>query len=176
MATLYRKTAKGQTEIETRVHRLLPRLRTALILVDGKRNEAELRKLVPADADEALRTLLADAFIEAVEVADKPAARAAPAPAAAPAATPAGDPARDGEPSRPAIDPKAFEQHRRSAVRTVNDALGPVGEVVAIKLEKSRTWSELTPALQLAQRSIANVKGDAAAAEFGRRYIDTLPV
>jgi hypothetical protein len=173
MATLYRKTAKGQTEIETRAHRLLPRLRTALILVDGKRNEAELRKLVPGDADEAFRALLADGFIEAFETApEKPAVR----PGASPAATPSGDAARDGEPSRPGIDPKAFEQHRRSAVRAINDALGPVGEVVAIKLEKCRTWSELAPALQVAQRSVANMKGEAAAAEFARRWIDTLPV
>jgi hypothetical protein len=169
MATLYRKTAKGQTEIETRTHRLLPRLRTALILVDGKRNEAELRKLVPGDADEAFRVLLSDGFIETFEAApERPALR--------PTLTPAGDPARDGEPSRPGIDPKAFEQHRRSAVRALNEALGPMGEGVAIKLEKCRTWSELGPALQLAQRSIANVQGDSAAADFGRRYVDTLPV
>jgi WD40 repeat protein len=37
MPTIYRKTAKGQSEIETRVHRLAPRFRSLLILVDGRR-------------------------------------------------------------------------------------------------------------------------------------------
>jgi hypothetical protein len=166
MATLYRKTAKGQTEIETRVHRLLPRLRTALILIDGRRGDAELRKLVPGDCDEALRALLADGFIEAFEGA--PERTAAPRPAAVPPA--------EAEPSRPSFDPKAFEQHRRNAVRALNEALGPLGESVAVKLEKCRTWSELAPALQLAQRSIANAQGNAAAAEFGRRFVETVPV
>ena len=36
MSTVYRKTAKGQAEIDTRAYRLLPRLRQALILVDGR--------------------------------------------------------------------------------------------------------------------------------------------
>ena len=39
MATVYRKTDKGRNEIETRANRLLPRLRSALIVVDGQRND-----------------------------------------------------------------------------------------------------------------------------------------
>ena len=44
MATIYSKTADGQNEIETRARRLSPRARSTLILVDGKRSEAELGK------------------------------------------------------------------------------------------------------------------------------------
>ena len=36
MATIYRKTAKGVREIETRATKLAPRFRSLLILVDGK--------------------------------------------------------------------------------------------------------------------------------------------
>ncbi len=46
MATIYRKTAKGHSEIETRAHRLAPRLRSALIMVDGRRSDDEVRKLI----------------------------------------------------------------------------------------------------------------------------------
>ncbi len=41
MAIVYRMTAKGVAEIETQAHRLLPRLRSALILVDGKKSDGE---------------------------------------------------------------------------------------------------------------------------------------
>ncbi len=46
MATIYIKTADGQNEIETRARRLTPRARSTLILVDGKRSDSELAKLV----------------------------------------------------------------------------------------------------------------------------------
>ena len=36
MSTIFRKTAKGTSEVETRANRLPPRLRAALILVDGR--------------------------------------------------------------------------------------------------------------------------------------------
>jgi hypothetical protein len=164
MVTLYRKTAKGQTEIETRVHRLSPRLRTALILVDGRRADDELRKLVPGDADEAFRTLLADGFIEEAGPAPE---RAASRSAAAPAAV--------SKPAAPAADPKAFDNHRRGAVRMLNEHAGPLAETVAIRIEKCRTWDDLLPALQMAQRTIANTAGAAAATEFGQKFIDTRP-
>ena len=65
MATIYRKTEKGRLEIDTRAHRLTPRLRAALILVDGQRSQAELAKLVPPNAA-LFDTLVADGFIEQV--------------------------------------------------------------------------------------------------------------
>ena len=56
MPLIYRKTAKGLSEIETRANRLPPRLRSALIVVDGKRNLAELRPLI-LQPDETLAAL-----------------------------------------------------------------------------------------------------------------------
>jgi hypothetical protein len=170
MATLYRKTAKGQTEIETRAHRLLPRLRTALILVDGRRDDSELRKLIPGDPDETVKSLLEGGFIEAAGTMPEKPVRLAPAPNAA--ASPAGP---SSQPGALAIDPKAFEQHRRGAVRMLNDKAGPMAESVAVKIEKCRNWNELLPALQLAQRAIANAAGSAAAAEFASKFIETPP-
>lgn len=66
MATTYRKTAKGQAEIETRVNRLAQRLRMALIMVDGRRSDEELARLIPAEAIEVLSILLEAGYIEAV--------------------------------------------------------------------------------------------------------------
>ena len=216
MATVYRKTAKGQQEIETRANRLLPRMRTALILVDGRRDDDELRKLVPGDPDDALRQLLEGGYVEPVEAPQRPAGRAGAASRPGGLTQPGGftmpggltqpggltmpgaltqpggstlpsgltQPAGLTQPgglSRPAglagpgSDPKAFEAHRRAAVRMLNEKAGPMAEAVAVKLEKCRDWNELLPALQLAQRALGNVAGSSAAKEFGRRFIESPP-
>ncbi len=64
MSMLYRKTPKAAAEIATRANQLAPRLRAALIVVDGKRSEAELFKLIPGQAVETLLTLLEAGYIE----------------------------------------------------------------------------------------------------------------
>ena len=66
MATLYRKTEKGSAEITTRANRLVPRLRAALIVVDGKRSLDELCKLIPGRPEETLLTLEEAGYIEKV--------------------------------------------------------------------------------------------------------------
>jgi hypothetical protein len=68
MPTLYRKTEKGSAEIATRINRLVPRLRGALILVDGRRSDIELCRMIPGQGDELLLTLLEAGYIEMVGV------------------------------------------------------------------------------------------------------------
>ena len=63
MAT-YRKTAKGLAEISTRANKLPPRVRTALILVDGRRTDFELSTMLATEADATLRWLSDSGFIE----------------------------------------------------------------------------------------------------------------
>ena len=65
MATIYAKTADGQNEIETRARRITPRARSLLILIDGKRHDEELAKLVQ-QFDETLALLLEGGLVEAV--------------------------------------------------------------------------------------------------------------
>ena len=73
MATIYRKTAKGQSEIETRALKLAPRFRSLLILVDGRRSDRELTTLLPQAGDEALAALAQAGLIEAIGLtADTP--------------------------------------------------------------------------------------------------------
>jgi len=160
MTTTYRKTAEGQSEIETRSHHLVPRLRTALIMVDGKRSDEELRKLIGPQADETLKGLLEQGLIEAVVIT-------APAkPAAKPAAT-AGAPA--------ASAPRSFESLRRDAVHELTELVGPLGELVAIKMEAARSAEELRPLIDLAASVIQNTRGSAAALEYTRRFLLTPP-
>jgi hypothetical protein len=153
MATVYRKTAKGFSEIETRAHRLAPRTRSTLILVDGRRSGDALLPLVGPEAPQMLAALLELGFIE--EVAP------APAPAQAPPAATAATPPAHGA---------AFERLRREAVRTLTDLIGPVAEPLAVRMERARTAEELRPLLALAQQSIANTRGRQAAADYAARY------
>ena len=163
MSTVYRKTAKGIAEIETRAHRLVPRLRSALILVDGRKTDAELTQMILNDPAGTLASLLADGFIEVLAtLAERPPERPPerkPAPGAAPG--------RDGPSSK-----ASFEALRRDAVRHLNDQMGPAAETVAIKIERANSMPELQPLLAQAAQVLRNVRGAAAAAAFTARFID----
>lgn len=165
MTTVYRKSPKGQQEVETRAHRLGPRLRTALILVDGRRSDADLRALIQTDADATLQTLLEGGFIEVVATAAAPAV--APAPALAPRATPA-----PAAPVAPAASAAALTERRRQAVRFLTDNLGPMAEDIALRIEKARNPAELRTELELGRTVLARARGGATAARFAAQFID----
>jgi hypothetical protein len=157
MPLIYRKTAKGHTEIETRAHRLPPRLRSALILVDGRRDVNDLKPLITQQAEEALSSLAEQGFIEAVGSSTRsasPAPASAPAPAAATASKGGND----------------FDSTRRAAVRELNDQLGPAAENLSIKMEKARNLVELMPLLVQGAQSIAAMRGRSAAEAFAKRF------
>ncbi|MES2832155.1 MAG: hypothetical protein V4695_09195 [Pseudomonadota bacterium] len=67
--TIFDKTAKGREEIATRQHHIAPRLRTLLLLVDGKRDVVELMaKVAGLGLDKnALDELLKGEFIQQAE-------------------------------------------------------------------------------------------------------------
>jgi hypothetical protein len=155
MAAVYKKTAKGQSEIETRANRLVPRLRSALILVDGRRTDEELRTLIPAQADEALAVLEDQGYIELIAQAPPAASRAKPA---APAQS---DP----------LSPARLDETRRLAVRFLTDQLGPAAEPLAIKIERSKDWAELTTQLEMAEHFLRAGRGVALAQEFADKFL-----
>jgi hypothetical protein len=161
MPLIYRKTAKGLTEIETRAHRLPPRLRSALILVDGRRDVNDLKPLITQQAEETLSSLAEQGFIEAV---GETARSAPPPPAAAPAPAPA--PAA----ASTAAAGNDFDSTRRAAVRELNDQLGPAAEGLSIKMEKARNLGELMPLLVQGAQSIAAMRGRSAGEAFAKRF------
>jgi hypothetical protein len=172
MATIYRKTAKGHSEIETRAHRLSPRQRSALIMIDGRRSDDDVRKLIPQQADETLRLLDEQGFIEIIGITqDLPAPRAIPVAVPAPAvqvAPPVTAPA-----AAPAAPPRDFAATRAQAVRLFTDMVGPMAESLAIKMERARSPDELRTLVQTAQRIIGNTRGGQAAADYGTRFLDS---
>ena len=160
MRTIYRKTAKGVTEIETRALRLPPRLRSALILVDGKRNDEELSAMILSEPAATLVGLLNDGFIEILTTLAEPAPRPAKPAAAAEAAPAAG-----------ASAPRSFEGLRRDAGRDLSAQLGPLANDVSIKIERAKSMPELQPLLVQGAQMLQRLKGTAAAEAFAVRFI-----
>jgi hypothetical protein len=151
MAIIYRKTDLGQAEIATRALKLPPRLRQALIVVDGKRDLEELRKLMPPPAEEVLQSLLELDCIE-------PATPAAPSPVAAPVAA--------APPPAVAAIVLTVPETRQRAVRWLSNALGPYADPLNLRIEKVKTPEGMRPALVLAASFVRQQLGAARAAEF----------
>lgn len=155
MPTIYRKTAKGQLEIETRALKLAPRFRSLLIMVDGRRSDDELVQLMPQLAPGGIEALAQSGLIEAIGVVAEPAARA-PAPAPAPAPVP------------PTRSPN-FESRRKEAVRALLDLVGPGGETTALKLERAKDDAELAALIGAAEDLILRMRGRGVADSFAQR-------
>ncbi len=163
MSTIFRKTAKGQAEIETRAHRLPPRLRGALILVDGHRSETDLAKLIPLDPETTLATLLAEGFIDVFAIlAQRPSLTSVDVPLPGPDSGPV--------PLSPAAEPP-IESIKRDTVRFLNDKLGPTAESLAIRIERSKTMTELMPLLAQATQTLRSFGGAAVSEEFVARFM-----
>jgi serine/threonine protein kinase HipA of HipAB toxin-antitoxin module len=59
-----------------------------------------------------------------------------------------------------------FVTRKREAARILTNSVGPVGEPLALQIEKAKEERTLRPLLVLARDSIRNVRGVAAAQSF----------
>jgi hypothetical protein len=168
---VYQKTSKGSEAIATRQHGLTPKMRSLLILVDGKRNVDDLRKLsgVNGDAEQFLGELLESGCIaRAASAAPAPRATSPAAPATAkPSAAPSG-----------AAAPAAatLADARRQAVRKLTDMLGPFADDACMRIEATRTAEEFLAALARAEEMLRQGRGSAAAAAFAAHMTAYRPV
>jgi hypothetical protein len=156
---VYRKSAKGTEAIATRQHGLVPKLRSVLILVDGKRGFEELVRLsqILGDTEELLGQLLDQGFIEPVAGPSPAPAAAAPAPLAAPASAPA--PLAAGPPIK-LIDAQRFVSRR------LTDLLGPNADDLCLRIEAARNLKEFQAAVGRAEGILRQYKSAHTAAEF----------
>ena len=115
----FTKTEKGQDEIRNRTHRLNPKLRQMLVLVDGSKPIGELVAAAASLGGDAtvLELLVRDGFIAPI---DGPAAAAAPARPSAPPAPPAvpAAAARPAAAPAPAPDDPAKVSAAKMAMRS----------------------------------------------------------
>lgn len=182
--TLFGKTAAGREALTSRPAGLGPRLRSLLIMVDGKRNLAEFEKLAGSleQAANSLNELMAGGWVEIVGADGLPKAVAA-VPAAAPVEVPATAPFQP-EVSQPVpVNPPAaapaamlpFSEARRQVVRFINDQLGPMGETLAIRAEGCKTPADLQAALPRIRDGLKSFKGSAVLQQFDDELADRLP-
>lgn len=128
---VYLKTAKGQEEILSRIHKLHAHLRRLLIMVDGRSTAAELiiRLTMLGDVEAGLAELEAGGFI---------ASPAAPASVAPTPATAASNPA--SAPAQPAFNLDAAKHVIQSGLL---NALGPAAEYWIECVEVAATPEQL---------------------------------
>jgi NaMN:DMB phosphoribosyltransferase len=154
--SIFDKTDKGREEIATRKYHLATRLRTLLLLIDGKhRTEDLLIKLTGMGlTEESLTELLNDGFIQAVATAPAAARpQAAPPPVAAQPAVSSG--ARvlpDGQ--------TQFEAIYHFYTETIKSTIGLRGYGLQLKVEKAGTIEELRELRRPYLEAVLKAKGN----------------
>ena len=165
---VYQKSAKGIEAIATRQHGLGPKLRSLLILVDGKRGFDELVRLaqVLGDTEDMLGQLLDQGFIE---------------PVAAPAAAHTGAAAarRTASASAPAplaaAAPIKLIDAQRFVSRRLTDLLGPNAQDLCLRIEAARNLKEFQAAVGRAEGILRQYKSAHTAAEFSAEVQAHMP-
>lgn len=179
--TLFGKTAAGREALTIRPAGLGPRLRSLLIMVDGKRHLGEFEKLTGSldQATESLTELLAAGWVEIVGADGLPKVPTVPAAAApSPEAFFAPDTSQPVkvETVGPSVVPALpFSEARRQVVRFINDQLGPMGETLAIRAESCKTPADLQAALPRIREGLKSFKGQAVLQRFDEDLADRLP-
>lgn len=160
-SAVYHKSARGSEALAKRDPALTPKLRSTLILVDGKRRFDELAKMaqVLGDAEQLLGALADLGFIEpAADGAPEPVTMPTPIDVTGPASVPAPPPSQF--PSVPLAEAKRF------AVRRLTDLLGPTGESLCLRLEAARNAQEFMSAVHRAEAVLRDFNGAKVAAQF----------
>jgi hypothetical protein len=152
---IYTKTAKGAEEVKSRDRRLLPRLRTMLIMVDGVRTVAQLKDsaVTLGAPGDFLQTLLDDGLIVLLR-AGKPTRRAVDVEVPIGPATPAMPGASEIE---------RFTLARKLMNDTAVDALGFRVIFFTLKLEKCFTVADLRALLPEFSMSLGKARGESYA-------------
>jgi hypothetical protein len=150
------KTAEGSQELKSRAHKLPPRLRTMLIMIDGSLSAGQLQ-------DAAAKLGVPGDFLENLEREGLIAARQTGKQAAATTARPA----EDSEVER-------FRTVQKFMNDTVVDALGFRAFFFTLKLEKCSTRAELTGLINDYAKAIAKGSGEDVARVLRARARDLL--
>lgn len=158
---VFSKSARGREALSGRPAGLGPRLRSLLIMVDGKRSVAEFDQLLGTEASPLLEQLLAEGWVEGP-------------PAPAPTPPPSGA-APAGGPAAPSGAPLPFGDARRLVVRFVNDRLGPLGEPLALRIEACKTPADLRALLPRVREGLRLIRNAAAVAQFDQEVVPRLP-
>lgn len=153
----FQKSAKGTQALAARDPALTPKLRSMLILIDGKRRHDELGKLAAmlGDTNQLMAQLAELGMIE--EVAGT---ASAPSPLGPGAPTSAPSPL---ETEAPAV---TLAEAQRYAVRRLTDLLGPTAEELCLRIEGTRNAAEFHAVIKRAEGVVRDFGGADAARSF----------
>ncbi|HUL64509.1 MAG TPA: hypothetical protein VLW55_07815 [Burkholderiaceae bacterium] len=153
---VYAKTAKGAAEVASRSGAVSLAARRVLIMIDGKRNIAELAPLA--------RTGEISAIVEQLEVQGL----VQPVQVGAAGTTSIFAPPEAGEEFGEDRLVGNIDSVKRRAIRELADRLGPDAEVMASRIDHCRSTEELRQRLHEAERLVAGMLGEMHAQEFLR--------
>lgn len=164
---VFDKTEKGREEIATRVHHLAPRLRTLLVLVDGKQTKEELLAKVSGLGlgEASLEELLSGGFIQA----------AAMTPVVATDITGSTASAETQPTDRPpstTVLPEGqtqFEAIYHFYNETIKSTIGLRGYGLQLKVEKANSIEEFRQLRQPYLEAVFKAKGTEMARSLGNR-------
>lgn len=149
-ATVFRKTAKGIQEVETRTHELERHLRRVLIVVDGIKCVAELSAFVRAtEVQTTIQHLIMHGYIETRDASERPAGSVAYAPAA--------------------NDPAVFALIKRNAMVEIRRRLGPVSTLLLTEIDTCDNAMELRAKLRNIENVLVHVLGAVDGTELARK-------
>lgn len=158
MTLTYDKTEKGREEIATRKHQLPSRLRTLLVMVDGKHNSDDLLKKVAGLGlnAQSLEELLTGEFIHALQAPEvlPPAPEAAPE-AVAPIELPTGE--------------TQFAALYHFYTETIKSTIGLRGYGLQLKVEKAGTIEDFRALRPAYLEAVLKAKGNDVANELRTR-------
>lgn len=155
--TIYDKTDKAREEISTRKHGLPHRLRSLLVMVDGRQTAEELLRKVAGiglDAD-SVASLVEQGFIRAVSTS----APAVEAP------VPNEPPASAAEPSVEERFLAAYQFY----TETIKNTIGLRGYALQLKVEKATSIEELRQLRHPYLEAVAKAKGNEVARSMRSR-------
>lgn len=166
--TIFDKTEKGREEISTRKYHLAPRLRTLLVLVDGKQSKDDLLKKVTGIGlnAESIDELLNNGFIQTVDVAvtvTAPIVETATKEALVQATnTSASNILPDGQ--------NQFQAVYQFYTETIKSTIGLRGYALQLKVEKASSIEELRELRKPYLEAVLKAKGN----EMARSLRDRL--
>jgi hypothetical protein len=162
-ATVYRKTAKGNAEINAKGGGLDRKLRPLLILVDGHRGSDVIISLAAGIGIEAgaLKQLEADGYIEPLRTRGEPVVAAN----RGPATTSAGAPPRTLEPAPSRTNINRLRDGTQYMNETVTEALGVRALFFVLKIERCSSTLELIQLLPDFEKAVAKKRGPQYAAQ-----------
>lgn len=165
--TLFTKNAKALEEIAKRTFGLNPRIRQLLILIDGKRSEADLIKMLPGlDVVGTMQLLQDEGFISS---SHREVGQATTAALANNNANNNANNATISVPVSAMADDETVQQRGRRLARLLTQTLGPNADDLALRIERCKSFEEIRELIPQVLGVVEGVAGPRAMADFTRK-------